>query len=198
MIKQTYILKVFEISRLGFFFYKKEKCCELHLSRVLQVILANKSKPLKHHIGWFFYLRRCKAQIFPVPCSTSKTAGEKEAREWQKGEALQTLSFSSSDEFIKVHWDVSTLPPSRGFWRVIWGHSPGNRGQKLLPLLLHQTSCTDDLVTWRPQVWTVHLLRQVFSHHLQIRLERSSTLFWRNHLKCPTREKLLSDTCMSS
>lgn len=76
----------------------------------------------------------------------------------KKGEAIQTLSFSSSRLVPSRHWDESTLPPSWGFWGVIWGHSPGNRGQKLLPLLLHQTGCTDDLMSWRPQIRPVHFL----------------------------------------
>lgn len=105
----------------------------------------------------------------------------------KKGAAMQTVSFSSSRLVPSRHWDESTLPPSRGFWGVIWGHSPGNRGQKLLPLLLHQTGCTDDLVSRRPQVRPVHLLSQVFSHHLQIRLERSSKQLCRNHPKSQHR-----------
>lgn len=158
--KQTNFLKLFEILRriIYLFPFIIGTTVVSYILLEYKFILADRSKQQEHHTGWFYYLRRCKAQIFPVPRSTSKTAGGGKNLWVKKGGALQTVSFSSSRLVSSRHWDGSTLPPSWSLWRVIWGHSPCNRGQKLLPLLLHQTGCTDDLVAWRPQIRPVHLL----------------------------------------
>lgn len=65
---------------------------------------------------------------------------------------------------------VCISPASGRLRRVTGSHSSGDWGQELLPLLLYQTCCADDLVARCPQIRPVNLLCQVFCHHLQVRL----------------------------
>lgn len=64
-----------------------------------------------------------------------------------------------------VHSTLSGLPAPGCFWWVCRSHTTGHRGQELLSLLLHKTSCTDDFMARSPQVRPVHFLCKVFSDH---------------------------------
>lgn len=84
------------------------------------------------------------------------------------------LHQSGCSRFLKKMLEHSLLP-AHGLGRVVGRHAAGHRRQELLPLLLDQAGGADDLVARRPQVGAVHLLRQVFHHHLQVRLAAGKT-----------------------
>lgn len=117
------------------------------------------------------YLWRGKAKIFPVPWSPR--VAERNTDSWRLFLLCQCKEFVNlckvKPYFVYVWVCLPSLPAGK-LRRVIRSHATRHWCQELLPLLLDQSGCADYLVARRPQVRPVHLLRQIFHHHLQVGL----------------------------
>lgn len=101
---------------------------------------------LKNNEGLFYYLRRCKSQIFPIPRSTSKTANIVRKKLCQCKNVINYLHFitlalsnySSVCTTALAAYVTCAWGPLESHWEPhLWLLRPGTPASSAVPDMLH-------------------------------------------------------------